>query len=340
VADDADNDTTLRMVNKNKAAENNERLKALVETAVFRSNMKSSGQPPYSAPIPHVHSTDVGHCIYCGSVENLTKEHIIPSGAGGVYTLIGGSCGACADITKKFEQDCLQHWFGPMRVRLGLASHRRPKSKRPTSIKLSTVKRFTGQPTSRIMNKKDHPTPLTGMVFDHPGILTGSRPTHYYGEFCIHLNTDHAKEQIPRDELLALDIPHPHSLCRTLAKVAYGFSIRAGLEGTFKPLVVDLILGKEVVGTYLVGGQPVVPPPEQRFHWVQTYALKSSETIYLVKGVRLFAALGMPVYYVVVGIIPDMSLIPPALPLCLFEKWDDPWTKGFRVIDHRGSKPA
>jgi hypothetical protein len=40
---------------------------------------------PYSAPIPHVHSTDVGHCIYFGSVENLTKEHIIPSGAGGVY---------------------------------------------------------------------------------------------------------------------------------------------------------------------------------------------------------------------------------------------------------------
>jgi hypothetical protein len=327
------------MVNNN-TAESDERLKALVETAAFRSKMNSSGGRPNFPPAQHVHSTDVGHCIYCGSVDNLTKEHIIPSGAGGFYTLIGGSCGACADITKKFEQDCLQRWFGPLRVRLGLASHRRPKAKRPTSIKLSTVKRFTGQPTSRVLDRNDHPTPLTGVVFDHPGILTGSRPTYYRGDFCVALNMDHAKEQIPSDELLALDVPHPHSLCRTLAKVAYGFSIRSGLEGLFKPLVIDLILGKEgEIGTYLVGGQTVVPPPEkgQNFHWVQAHALKSSDTIYLVKGVRLFAVLGAPVYYVVVGIIPDMSLMPPALPLCLFEKWDDPWTKGFRVIDPRGS---
>jgi hypothetical protein len=44
----------------------------------------------------------------------------------------------------------------------------------------------------------------------------------------------------------------------------------------------------------------------------------------------------MPVYYVVVGTIPDMSKLPPSLPLCKFEKWEDPWTKGFRVIDGRG----
>jgi hypothetical protein len=144
----------------------------------------------YSAPLPQIHSTYVGHCIYCGSLDNLTKEHIIPSGAGGKYTLVDGPCDACAKITTKFEQDCLKRWFGPMRVRLGLASRRRPKSQRPTSIELTTRNRNTGKPTSRLMSKNDHPAPLTGMIFDHPGILTGSRPTNYSGEFWGAINVD------------------------------------------------------------------------------------------------------------------------------------------------------
>ena len=286
-------------------------------------------------PVPHIHSTDVGRCVYCGSLKNLTKEHIIPSGAGGTYTLLNATCDECADVTKKFEQDCLRRWFGPMRVKLGLASRRRSKAQRPTSIELTTRNRHTGKPTSRLLSKEDHPAPLTGMVFDHPGILSGSTPKNYRGEFWGAINADHAKQHVSRDELMGIDIPYPHSLCRTLAKIAHCFCFRAGLDGTFEPLLPDLILGKVDVGTYLVGGQTVVPPPEQEFHRVLTYALKASGKIYLVKGIRLFAGLGMPVYYVVVGIIPDMSKLPRLLPLCQFEKWEDPWTHGFRTVDRR-----
>jgi HNH endonuclease len=91
--------------------------------------------PPYN-----IHSTTVGHCVYCGSKTDLTKEHIIPFGLGGDQTLLDGSCGECAEKTKRFEQDCLRGWFGAFRIKAGFAGRRRKKVDRPDHIPLTRSK--------------------------------------------------------------------------------------------------------------------------------------------------------------------------------------------------------
>src|SRR5262245_13876737 len=40
----------------------------------------------------------IGKCIYCGSVDDLTTEHIIPKGLAGGWTLNEASCRRCAAI--------------------------------------------------------------------------------------------------------------------------------------------------------------------------------------------------------------------------------------------------
>ncbi len=39
---------------------------------------------------------EVGSCIYCGSTDNLSNEHIIPYGLGGNLELPKSSCSRCA----------------------------------------------------------------------------------------------------------------------------------------------------------------------------------------------------------------------------------------------------
>lgn len=58
---------------------------------------------------PQQNSRSIGECIYCGSTQlPLTKEHIIPKGLNGNYTLLNASCSKCAAITSKFEMDVLK----------------------------------------------------------------------------------------------------------------------------------------------------------------------------------------------------------------------------------------
>lgn len=54
-----------------------------------------------NSPIPL--SRYIGKCIYCGSTDNLTREHVVPRGLGGPWLLLKASCKKCARITSDFE---------------------------------------------------------------------------------------------------------------------------------------------------------------------------------------------------------------------------------------------
>lgn len=58
----------------------------------------------------------VGKCIYCGSTNNLTDEHIVPFGLGGNLELPKSSCKECARITSKFELAVLRGSMRPARI--------------------------------------------------------------------------------------------------------------------------------------------------------------------------------------------------------------------------------
>jgi HNH endonuclease len=68
-------------------------------------------------------------CIYCGSTEELSDEHIIPMGLGGRLVLSHASCAICSSKTSKQERTCLRTMYGPLRLLYGLPSRR--KRERP-----------------------------------------------------------------------------------------------------------------------------------------------------------------------------------------------------------------
>jgi hypothetical protein len=74
----------------------------------------------------------VGACIYCGSTENLSDEHIVPFGLGGNLVLPKSSCQRCARITSEFERRVLRGFMRDARA-TGRFPTRRPKE-RPSTI--------------------------------------------------------------------------------------------------------------------------------------------------------------------------------------------------------------
>lgn len=85
-------------------------------------------------PVPS-NAPDIGECIYCGSSANdLGKEHAIPYGLNGPWTLLRASCSRCADITHRFERDTLRSLLSPVRTVLAMQT-RRPQL-RPRSLAL------------------------------------------------------------------------------------------------------------------------------------------------------------------------------------------------------------
>src|SRR6266496_822254 len=72
-----------------------------------------------------MNAPDIGECIYCGSTqEPLHREHAIPYGLNGPWTLNKASCGACADITSRFERDTLRNLLPDVRAILSLRTYR------------------------------------------------------------------------------------------------------------------------------------------------------------------------------------------------------------------------
>jgi len=49
----------------------------------------------------------VGRCIYCGSTEGLSNEHIVPANLGGTIILYKASCETCRKLIHRVETECL-----------------------------------------------------------------------------------------------------------------------------------------------------------------------------------------------------------------------------------------
>src|SRR5438045_2287022 len=69
-------------------------------------------------------------CIYCGSTEKLTDEHIIPFGLGGPWVLADASCPECCKITSRFELNVLRNFWDPARAALGMPTRRKHRNRK------------------------------------------------------------------------------------------------------------------------------------------------------------------------------------------------------------------
>lgn len=250
-------------------------------------------------------SRKVGKCIYCGLTgEPLSREHIIPQGLNGELTLIAASCPRCRDITSEFEQEVLRNTFGPARIALQMRSKR--PNERPSHLPIRV--RRGGVEIEIQVPVDEYPAILALPIFAQPGYLAGR--SNSVGIDIV----DTAQTQIaglPLAELrrkysgdyLGVRLTYqPVKFARTVAKVAYGFTVLSlGLEHIADRYVLPALLGEaNNIGRWVGcdGSSPL--GPSSGLHAV-TLRMEGKEIHVLV---RLFAQFGAPEYHVVVGRIP------------------------------------
>jgi hypothetical protein len=254
---------------------------------------------------------EVGICIYCGSTNNLSDEHVLPYGLGGDLILRKASCSVCAKETCKLEQRLLRgHWW-PYRQFLGLPSRR--KGEQIPDLKV-TVKKLNGIDTFAMLPMVKHSIAMI-FEFDPPSILEGRKRIDtpcaprmymkYLSDFPSSVSIDGVPYKLQADEKLEIPINFDASdLCRFLAKVAHGYAIsRRGINSCSQFFLQPIILGEAQGALTFVGGSssPFIGPrlSGSGLHVMLDRINDSFLTVYI----QLFRDHGdpPPIYEVVVG---------------------------------------
>jgi hypothetical protein len=244
-----------------------------------------------------------GVCIYCGATGvKLTDEHILPLSLGGGHVIADASCLACADVTKRFEQDVARELWGDARISYNAPSRR--KKQRKTHIVLTdpdnpgrTVKVPYGE----------CPAPMVFYRMDRAGLLQGvpeslDISSAWKLEALSHYEKNKAFEAKYGMKLTARFRHVPESFARLLAKVGYGQILTSLDPDDFSPLCVPYIMGQRKNLSYIVGGKLTSDPPDSGLGYVlKTAAFGMRDRIMLIAELRLYADNHVPTYHVVVG---------------------------------------
>lgn len=245
----------------------------------------------------------VGTCIYCGSEENLSREHIIPVGLGGKTTLPQASCARHAVITGKVEGRVLRSssmWS--TRALLKMRS-RRPEEA-PTSKTL--IATLEGADQEVELPLEDYPVLLPMWIFKPPAYLTGESSTNgiqLVGVDCLSFGitpTD-AGQRLGAETLSISERDWPVAFAQMVGKIGYSFAVAELGLGEIEDLgIVSSILGEtndigHWVGT-LRREEMAIPGPTHRL----SLTVVEPQNI-IVSEVQLFANSSAPTYCAVVG---------------------------------------
>lgn len=240
-----------------------------------------------------------GCCIYCGTTkEALSREHIVPLSLGGQHVIEGASCGACADITKRFEQDVARELWGDARNSANAPSRR--KKARPSHI-------VTGHPVAVTVPYSAYPPTFVFYTMPLPGILQGLDPaTDVLPSWQLIAICDDKKlkefSQTHNTQITARFRHVPSSFARLIAKIGYGHVLTKLDMSDFEPVVLPYILGKNANISYVVGGTAESAAPEPSLGYKLSMAVAGlAENAYVIAEVRLLANCYTPTYSVVVG---------------------------------------
>lgn len=251
-------------------------------------------------PIPS-NARDVGECIYCGFVgDSLGKEHAVPYGLNGPWTLLRASCPRCADITHRFERDTLQGLLSAIRTVLAMQTRRR--NKRPASIPL--VLELDGAKKTIQVSPTEFPLYLPTPLFPPPGVLAGTPPSpeisaqlsfvHVAGPSFEEVGQRHGVDFVGAQLTFS-----PPEFARTLAKIAFSAAVYALGTAPFTHTPIRrAILGEDPCVGHWVGSWTGEPMNEAKgLHAMQIRASGSDVHVIL----RLFAQFSAPEYHVVLG---------------------------------------
>lgn len=247
-------------------------------------------------------------CIYCsnGLIRETTKrklgaEHIIPFGLGGIQILPRASCRKCGSITAAVEQSCLRMMFGPTRIRLGLPT--RNPQERPSELTLILSEGVNPIGELKIP-ASEFPLVIPGLKLPAPGILAGEKPhDRLVGEFVLIQNEAETRKYLSdAGKGFRVATFNNHIFMQMLAKIAHSYAVAEWGFHSFRPLLLDLILGRSETASYWVGGSGrELPPDHLNLHRLEIRRETLMATIYVVAYVRLFCNFGGPEYRIVVG---------------------------------------
>ena len=249
---------------------------------------------PSNAPV-------IGACIYCGAFgDDLGKEHAIPFGLNGPWTLLRASCSRCADITHRFERDTLRSLLLPVRTVLAMQTRRRKL--RPKTLAL--VLESNGVQRTIQLPPNEFPVYLPTPLFPPPGCLAGAYPapkgsTKMAFRHLAGPSFEEVARQHDADFVGARLNFSPRDFARTLAKVAFTAAIYVlGLAPFAKTPIRGVILGEDPCVNRWVGSW--VGDPVTGVDGLHTMKIRASGTdIHVI--LRLFAQFGAPEYHVVLG---------------------------------------
>lgn len=283
------------------------------ETLEVAPPAMQSGDPSRLADINRMASVKAGFCIYCGSTEQLSREHVVPYALGGTLTITEGSCEGCRKKTHAFETDVLT---GPMRMVRYIQNLPSSTNHRSVPKTVELLVKLGDETEQRIeVPIAKAPIFLTFYEFGEPKYLDPLR--------CVNLETGAVVTgsygQDPRQVLSELSAKgmtiaappmRPVAFARMIAKIAYCFAFAQGHSTKLEnpgELINAFMEDPDTIGRF-VGS---IPPPFTKYEGVGIrFAIKVLESERIAYAeVQLFAASGAPTYIVVLGRIKDGEIM-------------------------------
>lgn len=245
----------------------------------------------------------VNCCIYCGSTERLSDEHVVPFSLAGRSVLPSASCAECAKVTSAFEGRCAAVNYASFRLRENLPT-RRPKE-RPTHAAMTSPPEDGGE--IFMVPKAGVIATLPLFQLNPPGFFENPprREIGWVGSE-LGIKTDSPRDWSHSRRLRARRLSvHQHfdvdSHARLLAKVAHCIAVgHLGMNG-FEPWLPPLILGTDPFLSHLVGGISHSEEACHVLHEVKYDVVPHGAEFLVQVTLRLFAQFGGPHHLVIAG---------------------------------------
>lgn len=247
----------------------------------------------------------IGECIYCGSTDELSEEHVVPYGLGAGWVLEKASCKKHRDITSKFELEILRKLWGPIRAAINIQSRRGHKNK----LYPVTITQQDGRTVTVHIDPAKFGAPMHYLMLPYPRYLTdetGDRDFSFHGRV-THVLPDPEKF---KDELRKAFNPRkveittnfrPVAFAQMLAKIGYGFAVgKYGLEGIKTRYLINAIDTGVDIGRW-VGCLDHGSTSEGKEHIEIEGGFINTPRRDIAIQVRLFGNLRSPTYIVIVG---------------------------------------
>lgn len=247
--------------------------------------------------------SSLGYCIYCKAEGvRLTNEHIVPYSLGGCHVLRGASCDSCAKITSKVELKIARGLWGQARQSFGATSRRKNKKNKTQFIP-------DGVNIGRVQAVPNEEVPAVFAFYKMPpaGTLLGLNETVDTLPSWTMAAIADSKRQAQFEQKYnfkpAVGFRHqPTEFGQLLLKIGYGQALTHLDCRDFEAICVPYILGEKSNVSWLVGTNMQESEALPDFGYsLRTKALGTTELLYIISEVKLWANTLMPWYHVVVG---------------------------------------